>query len=123
MYRLHIIFPDEKYSLTLTVLSMDILNILKQYFKSSIRDKKFILFSQRLDIKSQNFYGFSEPYYVNNIIKLIPQEHFVFTTITIANLTLKLSFGSLVDLNLLKICIETSTELFINGKLIQDFSL
>lgn len=123
MYRLHIIFPDEKYSLTLTVLSMDILNILKQYFKSSIRDKKFILFSQRLDIKSQNFYGFSEPYYVNNIIKLIPQEHFVFTTITIANLTLKLSFGSLVDLNILKICIETSTELFINGKLIQDFSL
>ena len=123
MYRLHIIFPDEKYSLTLTVLSMDILNILKQYFKSSIRDKKFILFSQRLDIKSQNFYGFGEPYYVNNIIKLIPQEHFVFTTITIANLTLKLSFGSLVDLNILKICIETSTELFINGKLIQDFSL
>lgn len=102
---------------------MDILNILKQYFKSSIRDKKFILFSQRLDIKSQNFYGFSEPYYVNNIIKLIPQEHFVFTTITIANLTLKLSFGSLVDLNILKICIETSPELFINGNLIQDFSL
>lgn len=122
MYRLHLVFPEEHCSFTITVLSLDILNIIKQYFKTSIRGKKFILFSQRLDIKSQTFNGFAEPSYINNTIKLTPQEHYIFTNINIQDLTVKLSFGSLVDLNLLKTCIETSTELFINGKPILDFS-